>query len=172
MRRAQTGDQEAYADLLALLTPVTRQYARGKSGAVPWVEDVVQETLISVHRARHTYDPSRPFAPWFYAIAAHRVIDVYRRERRVASREQGTDVLPEPAPVRQVDRAGDVDMDKVRAALAALPARQRDIVEGLKLRDESVKEIAARLGMSESAIKVTAHRGYQALRKLLGVKPS
>jgi RNA polymerase sigma-70 factor (ECF subfamily) len=172
MRRAQAGDQEAYAELLALLTSVTRKFARGKSGAVPWVEDVVQETLISVHRARHTYDPSRPFAPWFYAIAAHRVIDVYRRERRIGSREQGSDVLPEPAPVHHVERSGDVDIDKVRVALAALPARQRDVVEGLKLRDESVKELAARLGMSESAIKVTAHRGYRALRKLLGVKPS
>ena len=48
----------------------------------------------------------------------------------------------------------------------------REIVEGLKLRDESVRELSARLGMSESAVKVTAHRGYQALKKLLGVKPS
>lgn len=172
MCRAQSGDQQSYAELLVLLTSVTRQYARGKSGAVPWVEDVVQETLISVHRARHTYDASRPFAPWFYAIASHRVVDVYRRERRVASRELGSDALPERATVRHVDRVGDVDMDKVRSALAALPTRQRDIVEGLKLRDESVKELATRLGMSESAVKVTAHRGYQALKKLLGVKPS
>jgi RNA polymerase sigma-70 factor (ECF subfamily) len=58
------------------------------------VEDVVQETLISVHKARHTYDPARPFAPWFYAIASHRVVDVFRRDRRVASREQGSDELP------------------------------------------------------------------------------
>ena len=133
---------------------------------------MVQEVLISVHRARHTYDPSRPFAPWFYAIAAHRLIDVYQRERRVTSREQAGDVLPEPVPVRVVDREGDVDMDAVRAALASLPARQREIVEGLKLRDESVRELAARLDMSESAVKVTAHRAYQALKRLLGVKPS
>ena len=172
MRRAQAGDQESYAELLALLTTVTRQYTRRKSGAVPWVEDVVQETLISVHKARHTYDASRPFAPWFYAIAAHRVVDVYRRERRVASREQAGDVLPEPVPSREIDREGDVDMDAVRAALAALPPRQREIVEGLKLRDESVRDLATRLGMSESAVKVTAHRAYQALKKLLGVKPS
>ncbi len=172
MRRAQEGDQESYAELLGMLTSVARQYARGKSGAVPWVEDVVQETLISVHRARHTYDPSRPFAPWFYAIAAHRAIDVYRRERRVASREQGSDVLPEPVPIHTVERAGEVDMTRVRAALAALPARQREVVEGLKLHDESVRELATRLGMSESAVKVTAHRGYQALKKFLGVKPS
>lgn len=172
MRRAQIGDQESYAQLLALLTSVTRHYARRKSGEIPWLEDVVQETLISVHKSRHTYDASRPFAPWFYAIAAHRLIDVYRRERRVTSREQAGDVLPEPVPVRVIDREGDVDMDAVRAALAALPPRQREIVEGLKLRDESVRDLATRLGMSESAVKVTAHRAYQALKKLLGVKPS
>ena len=172
MRQAQAGDQTAYAELLGMLTFVTRQFARRKSGDVPWVEDVVQETLISVHRARHTYDPARPFAPWFYAIAAHRVVDVFRRERRVASRERGSDVLPEPVAKPVVERAGGVDMDVVRAALAALPARQREIVEGLKLRDESVRDLAGRLGMSESAVKVTAHRGYQALKKLLGVKPS
>ncbi len=172
MRRAQAGDQESYAELLALLTSVTRQYTRRKSGAVPWVEDVVQETLISVHKARHTYDATRPFAPWFYAIAAHRVVDVYRRERRVTTREQAGDVLPEPAPERAIAREGDVDMDAVRAALASLPPRQREIVEGLKLRDESVRELAARLEMSESAVKVTAHRAYQALKKLLGVRSS
>ena len=172
MRRAQSGDQDAYAELLALLTSVTGQYTRRRSGDVPWVGDVVQETLLSVHRARHTYDPSRPFAPWFYAIAAHRLVDVFRRERRVGSRELAADIIPEPVSRRTVDREGDVDMDAVRSALRALPQRQREIVEGLKLRDESVRELAGRLGMSESAVKVTAHRAYQALKKMLGVKPS
>jgi RNA polymerase sigma-70 factor (ECF subfamily) len=62
-------------------------------------------------------------------------------------------------------------MTAVHAALAALPARQRDIVEGLKLREESVKSLAARHGMSESAVKVMAHRGYKRLRTLLGGTP-
>ena len=172
MREAQSGEQAAYAELLGLLTNVTRQFARGKAGAVPWVDDVVQETLLSVHRARHTYDPARPFAPWFYAIAAHRVVDVYRRERRVASREHGTDVLPESGGAPSVERSGGVDMDLVRRALRSLPPRQRDVVEGMKLRDESVRDVAKRLGISESAVKVTAHRGYQALKKILGVKSS
>lgn len=172
MRLAQSGDQAAYAELLGVLTSVTRQFARRRSGAVPWVEDVVQETLISVHRARHTYDPRRPFAPWFYAIAAHRVVDVYRRERRVAAREQGRGKVPEWSLPAVMERTGGVDMDAVRAALAALPSRQREIVEGLKLRDESVRELADRLGMSEAAVKVTAHRSYQALRRLLGGKSS
>ncbi len=67
----------------SLLTSATRQFARARLGAVPWIDDVVQETLLAVHRARQTYDPGRPFAPWFYAVASSRLIDVIRRERRV-----------------------------------------------------------------------------------------
>ena len=95
MRLAQAGDQAAYASLLVLLTSTTRQFARARLGAVPWIDDVVQETLLAVHRARQTYDPARPFAPWFYAVASSRMIDVIRRERRVTSREIPSDVLPE-----------------------------------------------------------------------------
>jgi RNA polymerase sigma-70 factor (ECF subfamily) len=61
-----------------------------------------------------------------------------------------------------------VDPEALRAALDSLPERQREVVSALKLRDESVKEVSERLGMSVSSVKVTAHRGYRALRRLLG----
>src|SRR6185503_843129 len=99
MRLAQAGDQAAYASLLVTLTSATRQFARARLGAVPWIDDVVQETLLAVHRARQTYDPGRPFAPWFYAVASSRLIDVIRRERRVTSREIPGDVLPDTPTV-------------------------------------------------------------------------
>lgn len=166
MQLAQRGDQRAYASLLVLLTGVTRQFARGRLGAVVWIDDVVQETLLAIHGARQTYDPARPFGPWFYAIASSRMIDVIRRERRVASRQVATDVLPEPV-AHGADR-DDIDVDAVHAALASLPPRQREVIERLKFRDESVREVSSGLGMSESAVKVTAHRGYRALRRLLG----
>jgi RNA polymerase sigma-70 factor (ECF subfamily) len=60
-------------------------------------------------------------------------------------------------------------MEAVRTALESLPPRQREVVTALKLHDESVRDIAGRLNMSPSAVKVTAHRGYRALRRLLGV---
>jgi len=167
--RAQQGDSIAYAALLTLLAATARQYARNRLGNVPWLDDVAQETLLTVHAARRTYDPRRPFAPWFYAILSSRLIDVLRKERRVSAREVGSDVLPEPrrdGPSRE--DAGSVDADEMKAALRALPERQREIVSALKLRDESVKEVSERLGMSESAVKVTAHRGYRKLRRLLG----
>src|SRR5262249_6755559 len=125
-------------------------------------------TLMSVHRARHTYDPRRPFAPWFYAIASNRMIDVIRRERRVQSHEVASETLPDRATADQRD--DNVDTEAMRAALAALPPRQRAIIEGLKFRDQSVREVAQQHGMSESAVKVSAHRGYRALRRLLGTR--
>jgi RNA polymerase sigma-70 factor (ECF subfamily) len=97
------------------------------------------------------------------------MIDVIRKERRVSAREIGSDVLPEPADRTPRERGStQPDPQAVRAALEALPVRQREVVSALKLRDESVKEVSDRLGMSPSAVKVTAHRGYRALRRLLG----
>lgn len=170
MRRAQGGEEEAYAELLVLLTAATRSYVRLRvGGPVPWIDDVVQETLIAVHHARHTFDGRRPFAPWFYAIARNRFVDVLRREQRVRQHEVGGDAWPEPGSATN-NATSRVDMDAVYRALASLPARQREVVEAIKLRDESVREIAARLGMTMTSVKVTAHRGYRTLRSLLGVE--
>src|SRR5262245_56374242 len=87
MIRTQDGDGLAYAELLTMLAGAARRFARGRLGDVPWLDDVVQETLVSLHAARRTYDRRRPFAPWFYAILSNRLIDVLRKERRVAAHE-------------------------------------------------------------------------------------
>jgi RNA polymerase sigma-70 factor (ECF subfamily) len=167
MRRGQTGDQAAYATLLVLLTQVTRRFVRARAGNALWIDDVVQETLLAVHGARQTYDATRPFAPWFYAIASSRFIDVLRREKRVATREVASDVLPELVPAG-ASREDGVDVEAIHAAVASLPAKQRDVIELLKFEERSVRDVAGRLKMSESAVKVTAHRGYRVLRRLLG----
>lgn len=174
MIRAQGGDQLAYAELLTMLAATARRYSRNRLGDVAWLDDITQETLLTVHGARRTYDATRPFAPWFYAILSSRLIDVLRRERRVGSREVGADVLPEPAPEAGVSpqRTDEIDFARVKAALESLPARQREVVHSLKMRDESVRDVSRRLGMTESAVKVTAHRGYRALRRLLGGRDS
>lgn len=169
MRGALQGESAPYADLLVVLTAVTRRFARARLGPVAWLDDVVQETLLTVHVARHTYDASRPFAPWFYAIARSRLVDAVRRERRISGRELGDPAVMKAAAAGPSGHSrNDIDVEAIRRALDALPARQRDVVEGLKYRDESVRDIAARLGLTESAVKVTAHRGYRALKRLLG----
>src|ERR1051325_1901984 len=117
MRLGHGGDQVTDPSPRLLLTSVTRESARARLGGVAWIDDVVQETLLTVHRARHTYDPSRPFAPWFYAIAGSRLIDVVRRERRISHRELGgettVDAPAAPSP------ADEIDVEKIRAAVAS-----------------------------------------------------
>jgi RNA polymerase sigma-70 factor (ECF subfamily) len=128
-------------------------------------DDVVQETMLAVHCARHTYDPQRPFGPWLYTIARHRVADVLRREQRrrrlVNSARDAASVGDEPR-----DRRDDARV--LRRALSYLTAQQRSIIEKLKLAEYSVAEVSQQTGLSASAVKVSAHRGYRKLRVLLG----
>lgn len=163
LARAQQGDADAYERCLLGLTRDLRGYVRARVGDVPWVDDVVQDTLVSIHHARHTYDTRRSFAAWFYAIARHRLIDGIRRAKRQGTRETAVDLLPEPAAAPETSSAP----GPLEAALARLPARQRHIITAMKVDGDSVRDVATDLGMSEGAVKVMAHRGYKALRRIL-----
>jgi RNA polymerase sigma-70 factor (ECF subfamily) len=169
MVRAQAGDQQAYEDLLRALTREARGFVGRRVGWTDWTEDVVQDALLTVHRARQTYDPARPFAPWFYAILNSRLIDALRSRRRVRARELVDEeaVGRQVAPQTQNDRS-DAVRETLARAVAQLPRVQREVVSLLKYEDLSVREVATRLGMSESAVKVTAHRGYKVLRRTVG----
>lgn len=168
MARAQAGDQPAYDALLTLAARDARGFVVRRVGPVNWVEDVVQEVLVTVHKARHTYDPARPFGPWFYAIVHSRLIDVLRPRKRVVTREVADEarLAAPPAPPARVD----ADLRETLArAVAALPRVQREIVPLLKYEDLSVRDVARRLGMSEAAVQASAHRGYRLLRRTVGL---
>ncbi len=167
MRRAQTGDASAYAALLEELADRARRLARLLLRAERDVEDVAQEVLIAVHKARHTYDPARPFLPWFHAIARHRISDARRRRARVDLHEVADEQLVALA-ADEPHGAPHARAEEVRAALAALPERQRQVVRLLKLDGCSVREVADATGLGESNVKVIAHRAYAAMRKRLG----
>jgi RNA polymerase sigma-70 factor (ECF subfamily) len=165
MERVQAGDHDAYRALLEDVSAELRGFLRRRLRDAQEVEDVVQEILLTVHRARHTYDPSRPFEPWLMAIARHAAVDAFRRERRRGRWER---LAEDDTPVEgsTEDRAGELS---IAAAFARLPDQQREALEMVKLEGLSVEEAAARSGVSEGALRVRIHRGYRALRaRLLG----
>jgi RNA polymerase sigma-70 factor, ECF subfamily len=168
MVRAQAGDRQAYEDLLRLLTVAARGFVRRRAGWAEWTEDVVQETLLTVHRARQTYDQTRPFAPWFFAILNSRLLDALRDHRRVRTRELIDDEAVGRQPASEPDGLSDSVRETLARAVARLPRVQREVVSLLKYEDMSVREVATRLGMSEGAVKVTAHRSYKVLRRTVG----
>lgn len=172
MRAAQDGNAAAYHELLQAITPRVRRIVRRQRGfaGVDEVEDLVQDVLLTVHRARATYDPARPFMPWLLGIVRHRLADGARRHARTSAREVALDketlTFAEPA-TNPVDEMG-ADVEALRRAVGALPARQRTAIELLKLRELSLEEAAALSGMRVGALKVATHRAIGALRRALG----
>ncbi|MEO7158075.1 MAG: sigma-70 family RNA polymerase sigma factor [Vicinamibacterales bacterium] len=166
MAASQRGDGVAYDALLRSLQVVVRLYVRKRVGGTLWVEDVVQEVLLSLHRARHTWNPDRPFAPWFYAILQSRFVDTIRVQRRIGAREEPMDATP-PAVCFDSVEAATIARADLAEALRQLSPQQRFVIERLKLAEWSVKQVATETGLTESNVKVIAHRGYAALKRLL-----
>ena len=167
MRLAQDGDRAAYEVLLTEVAVLVRDFTRRRVREQDWQEEIVQETLLSIHRDRHTYDPKQPFRPWMYAIASHRLIDHVRSQRRRGARELPLEAAAE-CPSRAAADADGASGMLVRQLFAHLSETQREVVRMLQLEGFSVAEISASTGLSKSNVKVTAHRAYTRLRSLLG----
>ncbi len=166
MVASQHGDRSAYEALLVGLGHVVRLYVCRRVGATPWVDDVVQDVLMSLHRARQTWNPARPFAPWFYAVLRSRMVDAIRRHKRTASWEEPMDVVPAVVWSQSPESETIARADLAQAMQQLSPA-QRAVIERLKLMEMSVSDVARETGMSEANVKVIAHRGYAVLRKFL-----
>ena len=166
MAAAQQGDADAYQRLLTELLPFVSGIVRGRVSNDPAAEDIVQEVLLSIHTARHTYRPERPLEPWVRTIARNAVIDWVRGQARARGRESGVDAADLPAP--HLDSPSAALSPGVERALASLPEAQRQAVVMLKLEGLTVAEAAERVGTTPGALKLRAHRGYRAMRDLFG----
>ncbi|MBV8473907.1 MAG: sigma-70 family RNA polymerase sigma factor [Hyphomicrobiales bacterium] len=163
MRAALAGDETAYRRLLQEIGSSVRAMARGAFSRARVgdadVEDVVQETLLAIHLKRHTWDGGQKLAPWVSAIARHKIVDALRRRgvRRAEPIEDFEAVLAAPQGEDPHTRS---DIERV---LGKLAPRQRDIVTAISLNGQSIGATAARLSMSEVAVRVALHRALKAL---------
>ena len=159
MSQAQAGDQNIYKKLLTEVAKVLRPYFVKRIKDVNEVEDLIQEVLLGLHTARHTYDPQRSFTSWLYSIAKYKTIDYYRKSKRRADWVQlesfGEDYFSEEL------FNGEKAQSLIEEAISQLPKTQRDVFIYLKIEGLSIKETAKKMNSSESAIKVNAHRSYK-----------
>lgn len=163
MVKVQQGDKAAYEQLLNELGPVLLGYVRKRVFNREIVQDVYQEVLLTFHKARHSYEPSRPFGPWLFTVARNSMLDALAKNRRFVEREIAVEELPETGTVEMDGSLGD-DLDQ---ALKALPPLNREAIELLKLKGLSLEAAAAQLQITVAALKVRAHRGYRQLREIL-----
>lgn len=161
MVQSQAGDKTAYGELLDELYAILKPMIQRRVSA-HLTEDIIQEVLITVHKVRHTYDPSRSFLTWLNALVSYRIADQlrfdYRHMRRIHAATHA---------MRLDLQTGTGAVESVREALIHLHGRQRDVVTLHKVEGYSLSEIAERLSLSVSAVKMIAHRAYEKLRTML-----
>lgn len=166
MRAAQAGDKQAYAALLRETARLLRPYLAKRLGVVSEVEDVLQEILISIHKARHTYDGQRPYKPWAYAIAKFRLHD-FLRTRYADQLSHALDIDELENNLHEDVTETDISYESISGEIHKLPEKQALILQLMHRDGYTAKEAAEKLGMSESAVKVAAHRAYKVLRERL-----
>ncbi len=163
MEAAIAGDEGVYRRLLEEISRSVRAmaraaFARARVGDAD-VEDAVQETLLAIHLKRHTWDPAQKLGPWVNAISRHKIIDAMRRRgaRRSEPIEDFENFLA--APEEEDPHA----LSDAKRLMQALSPRQRDIVQSISLDGQSIAATAARLSMSEVAVRVALHRALKSL---------
>lgn len=167
MEAYQGGDVAAFEALYAVLAPPLKGYLRALTRDATTADDVLQETFLQMHRARHTFRPGHPVRPWAYAIARN----VFLMTRRTAIRRQRREVLaddelPEPPVSPAIDEI--LDRDTLERGVAAVGRERCEELLLHHVAGLSFREIAGVLGISEGAAKVRAHRAMAELRRVLG----
>jgi len=166
MRRSLDGDQHAYAEILQETSRFLRPYLAKRLSFTNEVDDLLQEILISIHKARHTYDGNRPYKPWVYAIAKFRLQDHLRAHysdhlHHADDLSEMEEFLHEPVTESAIS------YESISGEVEKLPEKQAAILRLMHQDGYTAKEIAEKIGMKESAVKVAAHRAYKILRKNL-----
>jgi RNA polymerase sigma factor (sigma-70 family) len=157
------GHDRAFETLFGRYAEPIRRLALRLTGDRVLAIDLTQTTFLSVVRGRGRFRPGSLFKPWLYAIAMNALRDHRRRARREVLGEAG--VLPESS-YEAAWRDHGLERE-VHGALARLPPEQREAVVLHQLEGFSFHEIAQMLEVTETAVKVRAHRGYERLRALL-----
>jgi RNA polymerase sigma factor (sigma-70 family) len=171
MAAAQAGDHNAYEHLLRACIPLIRRVVRSQGVRPDGLDDVVQETLLSIHQARHTYDQGRSIVAWVRMIAQRRAIDALRRRKRRA-REVYAPIAyenhPDDTGHPKTDVLGFRDGAWLSAAVQNLPIRQREAVNLLAFESRSLASAAIAAGRSAGSLRVSWHRAIRALQAQFG----
>jgi RNA polymerase sigma factor (sigma-70 family) len=165
MERYKAGDRAAITEIFRRYAPLLLRVMQHQLGAREDAYDLVQQTFLQLHRSKEDFRRGAQLRPWLLTIAINLR---HRHFRRMGTRSE---ISLEPSTLEalntgsSVKDAADAGCD-VRAVLAGLPPDQRDVIVLHWIEGLSFSEVALIVGASLSAVKVRAHRGYVAIRKI------
>jgi RNA polymerase sigma-70 factor, ECF subfamily len=171
VRRAQSGDVEAFTEIFRRYHPVVHRFARGMTCCPAAAEDVSQEAFLAVLRDLERYDPHRAsFTTYLFGIVRNLSRERSRKDWRFAA----LDALdrPDEHEIYVDDPSAALEAfelaSHLRRGLRQLPHRYRAVIVLCDLHGLSYANAAAVVGVSPSAVRSRLYRGRQLLRHRLG----
>jgi RNA polymerase sigma-70 factor (ECF subfamily) len=164
--RYLAGDSAALQELVVRLSPELRRLVRRLGASAEQSDDAVQELWLAVLRSGERFDAQRPLLPWLHAVLRFRWRSFLRREQRLAAvheaarAERGAELQDEGVASAEA-------LAIVQRALQSLPTRYRAALELHLIEGLSPAEVAQRLRLPRSSVRVLLHRGRRQLRQAL-----
>jgi RNA polymerase sigma-70 factor (ECF subfamily) len=169
MERYARGDDSAFAEVYDAIASRIHRYLLRQTKNPSLADDLLQQTLLQIHRKRGTYSSGCAVLPWAFAIARRLHIDAHRQGKR--------DALSSSCCVPEQDHWAEWSLDDevmsretawiVERELARMPENHRTAFELLRVDGLSHDEAAQILGTTVNAVKLRAFRAYAALRAAL-----
>jgi RNA polymerase sigma-70 factor, ECF subfamily len=170
MERYARGDDAAFADVYDAVAPRLHTFLLRQTRDPVTADDLLQKTLLQIHRKRGTYAAGLAVLPWAYAIARRLCIDEFRRRKTdvlsLAHELADNHRLTESAPDDEVGYRRLTEL--LQAELSRMPETQRAAFELLRIEGLTHDQAAQVLGTTVNAVKLRAFRAYTAIRTVLG----
>jgi RNA polymerase sigma factor (sigma-70 family) len=160
------GDRGAFDELFRRYAPILLRVLARQLRTPEEANDLVQQTFLQLHRARNDFRPGARLRPWLFTIALNLKREHFRRVKRRPESPLELDGRSDPAVQPSGPERADAEKT-VRRALDQIPDDHREVIVLHWFEGLSFAEVSEVVGASVSAVKVRAHRGYVALRRLL-----
>lgn len=170
MARYVEGDLPAFSSVYRLIAPRLYGYLMRKTANPERTEDLIQQTMLQIHRARSSFARGADPLPWVFTIARRLLIDSVRNKRRqrallLQASEVFTMVRSKSSPDEMI--LARQAAARVAVGLSRLPQQQRIAFKLLREQQLSLAEAAATLNVTRNVMKVRLHRAQSALRTAL-----
>jgi RNA polymerase sigma-70 factor (ECF subfamily) len=170
VHRAADGDDDAFRRLVALVHEDLRRWALARMADPDDADEVVQRTLIRMHRSLHRFDGRSRLSTWLYRILHNAAVDLERHRR-------ARPPVPDRCPAGDLDRAERPDPARalesrrlwreVMASFAALPPRQREVLELVDHQGRRPVEVAEMLDMKAVTVRANLFKARRAVREAI-----
>ena len=159
--RCQLGERAAFTDLINRWHEPLWRYLRRLAGSNEAADDLVQDTWLRVMRGIAGLRDAARVRPWLFGIARRVAMD---RLRAQYARPHDDEAQIDEIAALPVDDELESDLEALEAGLASLPVRERETLALFYLRELSIEEMSALLGVPAGTVKSRLFRARELLR--------